>query len=188
MIKGIIFDCFGVLTGDLWKEFVASLPLAQQEPARELNRALDRGLLSLKDFSREIHELTGGMPEQVESVINAEMTKNKPLLKYIAELHGNYKLALLSNISTNWVRDVFLTSQEQELFDTIVLSYEVGMVKPDERIYELTAERLGLGLDECVFIDDGVVNCRAAETVGMKAVLYENFPQMKTELSALLKA
>lgn len=183
MIKGIIFDCFGVLTGDLWKEFVASLPPDQQEPARELNRALDRGILGLEEFSKEIHALTGRQPEQVEAVINAEMAKNAPLMEYIAELHKTYKLALLSNISSNWVREVFLSQEEQALFEAIVLSYEVGMVKPDERIYKLTAERLGINPDECVFIDDGVVNCRAAQATGMKAVVYDNFLQMKAELS-----
>jgi hypothetical protein len=52
MIRAIIFDCFGVLTTDKWKEFVATLPVrASISPATDLNHALDKVVLSRKRSS-----------------------------------------------------------------------------------------------------------------------------------------
>jgi epoxide hydrolase-like predicted phosphatase len=188
VIKAVIFDCFGVLTGDRWKEFVASLPEDQKEPARNLNRQLDSGIIGPKEFYTKVYELTGHAPERVESVINAEMHKNNELLDYIHHLKKHYKTGLLSNVSTNWIRDTFLTRHEVALFDDILLSYEVGTVKPDPRIYELAAGRLGEAVEDCVFIDDSVGNIKGAEAVGMKAILYQNFIQMKKDFEEMLAA
>lgn len=187
MIKAIIFDCFGVLTTDIWKEFVQSLPEEQQEPARELNRAHDRNAISLQDFTHAVYELTGSEPKTIESLISADMEKNEKLLDYIRELSQNYKIGLVSNVGSNWIRERFLNDSEQALFDEFILSYEVGLIKPEPEIYNLAASRLGVEPEECVFIDDGEMNCHGAEAVGMKAILYSSFAKFKPELERLLQ-
>jgi len=187
VIKAVIFDCFGVLTGDKWKEFVATLPEEQRETARNLMRQLDSGMVDPKVFYKQVFELTGHAPARVEDIINVEMHKNSPLLDYIHHLKKHYKTGLLSNISTNWIRDTFLTRHEVALFDDILLSYEVGTVKPDPRIFEFAAGRIGEAPKDCVFVDDSIGNCQGAEAVGMQAILYQNFVQMKEELEKILK-
>lgn len=186
MIKAIIFDCFGVLTGDLWKEFLASLPEGQKGKAHDLNRALDSGYLSHRDFYHQIHELTGRMPEEVEHIISAEMKKNTLLLRYIAELNQKYKIAILSNISSNWITQHFLDSHEVKLFDSIVISVEIGVTKPDKRAFEIAAQKLGVSPHDCIMVDDSEANCQAAINVGMQAVLYDNFVDFKQQLQKLL--
>ncbi len=57
-----------------------------------------------------------------------------------------------------------------ELFDDIVDSCEVGMRKPDPRIYHLAVERLGVDVGDTVFIDDAPGNVAAASAVGLRAV------------------
>ncbi|HSX44478.1 MAG TPA: HAD family phosphatase [Candidatus Saccharimonadales bacterium] len=187
MVKAIIFDCFGVLTGDTWKEFVATLPKDQTGPAYNLIRQFDSGVLSPEEFNNQVLKLTGRVPKYIEGVGDLELHKNSLLLDYIRDLKKHYKTGLLSNVSTNWIRDTFLTRHEQALFDDILLSYEVGAVKPDPRIYELAAGRLGEVLKDCVFIDDSVGNCQGAEAVGIQAILYQNFVQMKTDLEKILE-
>jgi putative hydrolase of the HAD superfamily len=59
----------------------------------------------------------------------------------------------------------------EELFDDVVDSSFVGMRKPDPRIFELSLERLGVGADEAVFIDDAPGNVAGAEKVGLATVL-----------------
>src|SRR5947209_16125494 len=98
MTRAIIFDCFGVLTTDLWKEFVRSLPEDEREPARELNRAYDRGMLARTDFLREIKQVTGRQPHEVEKLLDDEIYKNTELLDYVRELKKDYKVGLLSNV------------------------------------------------------------------------------------------
>ena len=57
-----------------------------------------------------------------------------------------------------------------ELFEIVVDSSEVGMRKPDPRIYELTCSRAGVRPDESVFLDDNVDNVAAARALGIETV------------------
>ena len=187
MVKALIFDCFGVLTGDKWKAFVGSLPKDQHEAARELNRSLNRRQITLQEFLQQVQELTGRSTDEVSSVINAEMYKNQTLLHYIASLKPRYKIGLLSNVSTDWIRTHLLTPTDIELFDDLLLSYEVGTVKPELRAYELSAKRLGVEISECVLIDDSIRNYEGAKKAGMQAILYKDFDQMREELEKIIK-
>ncbi len=62
----------------------------------------------------------------------------------------------------------------EELFDTAVISAEVGLHKPQPEIYRLAAERLVVPPEECVFVDDLRENCAGAEAVGMTAILHRD--------------
>jgi FMN phosphatase YigB (HAD superfamily) len=186
MIKAIIFDCFGVLTADSWKEFVATLPAAQRQQASDLNRAYGGSHLSKTEFLRAIYDLTGKQPKDIDGMLDHEATKNTELLKLIATFKPTYKIGLLSNVAGNWIRDRFLTPSEQSLFDDFTFSYEVHMTKPDPRIFALAAERLKLPPSACVLVDDVDYYCDIARQQGMQAVLYQNFYQTKSELQKLL--
>lgn len=187
MIKAVIFDCFGVLTADVWREFIDNLPPeADVNRAREINHQYDAGLLSLDEFLDQVEEATGHRPIEVEKLLDNEVKKNKALLGYIEELKQSYKIGLISNIATNWIRDKFLNAQEQSLFDAMVFSYEAGTTKPDAEIYKLACDKLGIHPDEAVFTDDVKSYCEAAEALGMRSVHYRDFRQMKQELEVIL--
>jgi putative hydrolase of the HAD superfamily len=70
--------------------------------------------------------------------------------------------------------------------DVLVYSYEVGIEKPDRRIYEITCERLGVRPSEVVFLDDLEVNVVAARQVGMRAVRFQSTAQAIYEMEACL--
>ena len=58
------------------------------------------------------------------------------------------------------------------LFDVAVLSFDVGMAKPDPRIYELATERLGVAANDCLYVGDGSDGeLSGAAQAGMTAVL-----------------
>lgn len=188
MIKAIIFDCFGVLTKDWWREFCSTIEDADvRRQAHELNVQYDGGSIDLKDFVQQIAEITGRDPGPIEEIFaSPEPEKNLVLLKYIGELKKKYKIGLLSNVGTNWIRDYFLTEDENKLFDDMVLSFEAGLTKPDPEIYKLAAQRLGVKPEETIFTDDIDRYCTAAEAIGMKSVVYRDFNQFKAELEKLL--
>lgn len=186
MIKAIIFDCFGVLTGDLWKEFVASLPDEQKPSARKLNHALDDGSLSHEEFYQQIHELTGRQPAEVEGIITSNMQKNESVLALIRELKSQYKIGLLSNISSDWITDDFLSNDEIALFDGMVFSYQVGVTKPDRRTYEAIAQKLGVEPEHCIMIDDSELNCSGARQVGMQAIIFQDTSILRKALKSML--
>jgi len=187
MIKAVIFDCFGVLTIDTWREFVASLPSDERGQASELNRAFGAGFVTKKDFQEEIQLLTGRQPTDIDNTKHDhQVTKNTALLKYIASIKNDYKIGLLSNVASDWIKENFLSDDEQKLFDDFIFSHQVKMTKPEPQIFSLAAERLGVLPEECVLVDDIERYCRAAEAQGMKAVCYKDFGQTKNELQQLL--
>jgi HAD superfamily hydrolase (TIGR01509 family) len=96
----------------------------------------------------------------------------------VARKHG-LRTGLLSNADKLGDDDV------AGLFDTVVLSGQIGFGKPDVRIYLLTAERLGLTPEECVFVDDMVSNVRGAVRAGMVGVHHRDVDTTRTELNAL---
>lgn len=69
--------------------------------------------------------------------------------------------------------------------DEVVLSGDVGMAKPDPRIYALTAARLGLDAGECVFVDDLATNVHGAAEAGMVGVHHAD-PTVAVEEIAIL--
>lgn len=188
MIRAVIFDCFGVLTTDSWRAFVDSLPEGvDAQSARELNRAYGAGIISKTDFLDGVKRLTGYSIQHIEQLLDNETYKNLPLLDYIRDLRSRgLAIGLLSNIATNWIRDSFLTPDEQALFDQMILSFEVGITKPDPRIFHLACEKLDTKPTETVLIDDVDRYCQAARAEGLNAILYTDLKQMKHELEALI--
>ncbi len=106
-----------------------------------------------------------------------------PLLTVVREVRGRGVLTgLLSNADGLWA-----PPQEWDgLFDAVVISGEVGMAKPSAEIYELTAERLGLPVGECVFVDDLAINVRGAAAAGMVGVHHTSVSATVGELGVLL--
>lgn len=193
MIKAIIFDCFGVLTEDVWVVFCAGLDPEVAKRAHELSHQRNRGFLSDDEFLDQVAEVTGRPIEDVRAtranITNNGMAKNTPLIEYIGKLkRAGYQIGILSNIGSNWITEELLTPDEQQLFDQLILSFEVGVTKPDPRIYQIAANRFGLTPEQMVFIDDQASYVEAAKEQGMHGITYADFTQMKRELEALLDA
>jgi len=92
------------------------------------------------------------------------------------------RTAILSNADGLWSPP----AGWQDLFDLVVTSGGVGLVKPDRRIYLLAARRLGVEPGECVFVDDLAVNVRGAAAAGMVGVHHRSVRSTVEELEVLL--
>lgn len=188
MFKAVVFDCFGVLTTDLWRQFLDSLPdSADRNDLSELNRLLDAGFISEDNFINQVTEIAGKKPPKVENLKEGQIVKNNTLLKYIKSLKSNnYKTAILSNISTNWINDTFLNQEEQSYFDDYIFSYKVGLLKPNPDIFTLTCDRLGVELRQTVFIDDNSGFCEAAEQLGLTSVHFVDNDQVIKRVNKII--
>jgi len=93
---------------------------------------------------------------------------------------------MLSNVGNNGLESEMDYSVLEEHFDAIVESAKIGFAKPEARAYEIAADRLGVRLDECIFVDDRPNYIDGARHVGMKTVLYTDFKTFKNELAVLL--
>jgi putative hydrolase of the HAD superfamily len=190
MIKAIIFDCFGVFIGNPYKIRVQALEQTDPEKARQMhdiNRASDRGYLSRSENAKQMAELIGISTEQFLAEQDRGEIRNEELVAYVKTLRPDFKLAMLSNISSRESLDTrFETGQLDELFDVVVASGDEGRIKPEPEIYKITLERLGMLPEECVMIDDILEFCQGAEAVGLHAIQYLNFQQAISDLEALI--
>lgn len=177
MIRAIIFDCFGVLATDGWLAFsrVHFKNDVERAYARDLLRQHDTGLISAEDFGKKVAEMTGETAKDIEQVVTMHNTKNQQLLDFILQLKPRgFKIGLLSNVGEDWLGH-FLSDDERGMFDDILLSYKVGLTKPDPLIYMMSADRLGVLAPECVFVDDRQVCVDGATAVGMHGIHYETY-------------
>lgn len=189
MIKAIIFDCFGVLVGRGFEEtyrIAGGDPAADKEFINDILGQANLGMISDDGFHDAMTGKLGiSLADWRHAVITAEQS-NEELLNYIKDLHGDYKMAILSNANSGVVERRIGTRWIQECFDAVVVSADVGMVKPDPEIYKYTSDQLGVDPDECIFVDDRSIFLGAAEELGIKTVLYEDFPQAKAEIDQIL--
>lgn len=189
MIKAVIFDCFGVLLADslqlMTDGLAESKPAAAQE-VRDTIRLVNKGLIDPSEARPRIAECFEISVDEYSRVLRSGETKNTKLLDYIQDLHGSYKTAVLSNVGADSLRKRFPDGELATHFDAVVASGDIGFAKPEPQAYEITATRLGVRLDECVFTDDRIMFCEAATSVGMKSILYTDFVQFAKELEDLL--
>ena len=120
--------------------------------------------------------------------LRTEEVKNQTLLDYILQLKQSYKIGLLSNISPSGLEARFSKDELAGHFDAIAASGVIGYAKPEPQAYEIVAEMLGARLEECVMVDDREDYCNGARAVGMQAIQYIGFDQLKTDLAKLLQA
>ncbi len=188
-IEAIIFDFFGVIITDalsaLCNELVETDPAAVQE-LRSLIHAANKGVIDPTESSERAAQTLGLTLDEYRARIRDGETVDRKLLAYIKDLRRDYKTALLSNITKSGLERRFPNNALNEYFDEIVVSSDIGYAKPEIEAYQIAAERLGLPMEACVFLDDREGYCEAAQAVGMQAIVYESLPQAKHELQQIL--
>jgi len=207
-VRGVITDWGGVLTNPIaetvnaWlaadgidrdrymtvmRQWVSQAydPQADDNPIH----ALERGESSLTEFEMALASelvLVDGGPVAGEGLLSRMWAATKlddTMLEVFRRLHDlGVPTGLLSNSWGNgYPRELFA-----ERFDAVVISCEVGMRKPESRIFLHAAELLGLEPAECVFIDDIAANIAAAEQLGFTGVLHTDTATTRQRLSELL--
>jgi HAD superfamily hydrolase (TIGR01509 family) len=85
------------------------------------------------------------------------------------------RVAIVSNIAFD-IRPAFRTAGVEGDVDEFVLSFEVGAVKPDPRIFETALQRLGVAAGEAIMVGDSEENDGAARTIGCDFILVDPLP------------
>lgn len=185
-MKAVIFDCFGVFVVDSYSRHLSELDRIDPEKAqraRDINRATNRGYISIQEANDELSKLFNVSSDELTS---AEVLDER-LIEFAKSLKPVYKIALLSNVSSkSYLVGKFDNYNIDELFDVVVASGDEGIIKPDERIYKITAGRLGVLPEECIMVDDIEDFCLAAEEVGMKSVHFKSTSQLIEDITLLI--
>lgn len=118
-------------------------------------------------------------------LFNSHFTPHEAVMPLVEKLAGRVKLGLLSN--TNAVHARFCRERLPILgrFDALVMSCEVGLVKPDPAIYRVALEGLGSLPERTVFFDDIPAYAQAARALGMHADVFTTAAAFERSLAAL---
>ena len=111
---------------------------------------------------------------------------DRNLIEYLRSLRGRANRGLISN-AWSGLREFITREKIIDIFDTVIISAEVGMVKPEAKIYEIALKQAGVRADEAVFVDDMAVNIEACEKAGMKGILFRDPQETVDQLNRYLK-
>ncbi|MCB9134957.1 MAG: HAD family phosphatase [Anaerolineales bacterium] len=199
-IRAVIFDIGNVLeinseTG--WQEkWEKRLQLDLGEVFKRLVSMEKNGSLGTcteEEWIQGLREVTGMSQAQTDEFMNDLWhwylgTLNEELTLFFAGLRSHYQTAILSNSF------VGARTKEQEKYhfheitDQIIYSHEVGLAKPDKRIYELTCERLSMQPEEIIFVDDAEPNIVAALEYGIHGILFKSNAQVIADIQTCISA
>ncbi len=200
MIKAIYFDLFFTLIVPTYREAnnefdILDLSVNEWENYAESDVLYQERALGLVKSGREIiDKIVSTIPFDIsdikkEKVLLARENRMKAALQNVSmdiigvlkKLKDNdIKLGLISNAD---VIDCKYWNQSQlsPIFDDVIFSCNVGMLKPDRKIYELAMQHLNVLPSECLFVGDGGSNeLYGAKSVGMKTVVTEAL-EVKTD-------
>lgn len=195
MIRCVISDMGKVILhfdrGIFYEKIAGFCPYSKDE-VKELTLknfnivvSFNEGRISPEEFYRQvISKLKARIGyDEFYAIYSDVFFLNSPVLDILKRLKGRYKLILLSN--TDVMHFTFIKKKFPEIliFDDYVLSYEVGAMKPDSRIYEEALRRTGFKPEECLFIDDLEENIKGAQKLGINVILMEP----RTDLEAVLR-
>ena len=152
-------------------------------------RHLDRGTMSTGELVEIISKRTGlsepllqKMMDSIPDVLNP-IEKTLDIIRHLKA--KGHKLYVLSNMGIDIAAELERRYQFWELFDGIIFSGRIKMVKPDDEIFLHILEKYSLNVKDTVFIDDTKENIAAAEKLGFKTIHFHSADQCEDELTAL---
>jgi 2-haloacid dehalogenase len=191
----VVFDLGGVLID--WNPRYLYRQLIADEAAMELflgevchsgwNEEQDRG----RTFAAAIEEAVARHPAE-RALIEAYHHRWEEMLA--GPIEGT--VAVLAELKdagrelhalTNWSAEKFPIARGRydflTWFESILVSGEHGLIKPDPKIFELLLERIGRRAGDCIYIDDNPKNVEAAAALGFDAIRFDSPEQLRRDLA-----
>lgn len=186
--RALLLDYGGVLTGPVHASFARFERQLEIPPGRTYEvlvaasrttgggviGALERGEMDLEEFDAFLR----GLLEEAGHPLAPGTELLAGMFSAMAPAGGLWELAAMVRdrgvrtglLSNSWGYSVYPFDRLERHFDDLVLSGQVGLRKPDPAIYRLAADRLGVALEACVFVDDLERNVEVAIELGMVGV------------------
>jgi putative hydrolase of the HAD superfamily len=197
-VRNVIFDFGGVLVR--WKPEAVIASFYADEPSRALVRnavighpdwvEIDRGTLSESVAIERFGARMGRSADEMRALLQHIKDSLTPLPDSIALLgelaQRGVPLYGLSNMSVPFFTLLQSRYDHWNHFQGIVISGEIGLVKPEPEIFHHIVERYGLIPGETVFIDDHLPNIESAGRLGFRTIHFANAEQCRRELAVHL--
>ncbi|MGD0015903.1 MAG: HAD family phosphatase [Verrucomicrobiia bacterium] len=196
VIETVIFDLGNVLIAVDETRALDRMAARTGKTRRELENyvmltpsvnQLARGELSSQRFFEIVRQDTGfdGDFAEFAHIWSDIFEPIEPMIVLARRLKRQVTRLILSNTNAIHMDYVFGRFPIVREVEGLVLSHEVGLLKPDPRIYELTLQRFGLRAERAVFIDDIPTNVEGARAAGLHGIHYQNPDQVRLELTKL---
>lgn len=197
-IKAVIWDMGGVILRSehyrYREELAARFKISEIELEHRVFNTESAELASIGKMSQNEHwRITGlslGLTEEeipaFEKAFWAGDRCDQQLVSFIRSLKKDFKTGLLSNAwmgTREMLRDKYACL---DAFDVAVFSYEVGMAKPDPRIYHLILGMVKAEPANTIFVDDFIENVTAANALGIHAVQFKNREQAIQDIQQII--
>ncbi len=205
MIKNILFDFGGVIAPiDREKAIEAFVRLGLADADQRLDKyhqtgifqELEEGAIDAQTFQDKLGVLCGRKLEWEETRqawLGFFTGVDEAMLECLEELRRRYRLYVLSNTNPyvmDWACSEEFSARRKPLnayFDKLYLSYQLGVLKPDERIFRMVVEDSGIVPSETLFVDDGASNIAAGHKAGFVTYQPENGEDWRDAFQTLLK-
>jgi FMN phosphatase YigB (HAD superfamily) len=194
-IEAVVFDLGGVLFENIQEFFLPDLARRHGRDPQELlqlgyrhGAAWGLGQATEADYWRGILTDAGLSHDLLPGLLAETSTYIRPIpetWELVRALPPALRLGILSNTTAEWVRRLRSVEDWAGRFDPVLLSYEIGLCKPDPAVFALLLQRLGLPGSLVLFVDDREENLDAAHVHRIQGHLYMTAPDLRRDLMAL---
>ncbi|MCR5228171.1 MAG: HAD family phosphatase [Eubacterium sp.] len=189
-IKNIVFDVGNVLVAFRYRELMQDLGfdetavdyLAKNMVETPFWNELDRGdkmnADAIEKFTNELPEYKSEILkfwDNIQGVVK-EYDYSEGLVKELKA--AGYGVYILSNYPVETYHMHWPTFKFLPHADGYIVSGFERVIKPDEKIYRLLESRFGIKLEDSIFVDDRQINIDAANSYGMKGILFTGYDDL----------
>jgi HAD superfamily hydrolase (TIGR01509 family) len=196
-IRAIFFDLGGVLVRTEFEaprqHLAERLNIEYEDIVRlvfesETSRMASLGRLSVDEHWAAIAKKLG-RPASEAQALHSEFfagdVLDRRLISFIRSVRPEYRTGLISNAWGD-LRAYLVKEKGEDAFDTLTISAEVGLLKPEAAIFRLALETAQVQAEEALFVDDTVANIAGCEAVGMRGILFRDPEETIQAIEALM--
>lgn len=194
-LKLLVFDMGHVFVDFDWEVVCAGFMKASGKTRDDLRQVMatcaklgyETGKVGTELFLAELNKELGTTLSTDEfcAIWNASFSENQEMAELLAVLGQQRPLYLLSNTNEVHYDHLQGSFNVARHFQELILSYKVGLAKPQAAIYHEVLRRSGFAAHECLFVDDLAPNIKAAQEVGLHAIQFTNAADLKARLGAM---
>ena len=148
----------------------------------------DKGELSEEEIYDLIAKRVNETPLKVKEDFKELIHINYELVNYIKELKKEYKVYLLSNAVSSFLRRILKENNLYELFNEVYISGEIKLIKPYKEYFNYVIEKESLDPSMCIMIDDNKKNIEGAISCNLNGIVFINNKDLKEKLDIFLKS
>ncbi len=198
IIRNVVFDIGQVLLEFDWRNFISNMDISDKKKEQLTHVTLgnmahwnehDRGMSDV-DFIEKSLLIEPDIKEELSyylkniGTIVKEYDYSVPLIRKLKE--KGYGVYLLSNYGVTPFKYALDNMKFFDEVDGMVISHEVGIIKPEPEIYKIFLDKYNLTAGECIFIDDREDNIAAAFDMGISGIVFNGIEEATRKLGIML--